>query len=89
MEQQADGHTSDVSLVTQTHAAVSPVVQLQSDACAGGHPSQAPAITCLPIQATAAALTTPAPEDSKHKYIALRCDGNTKLQAAGIGPDAS
>ena len=89
MEQQGDGLTSDVRLVTQRPAAVSPVVPLQSVASAGGHPSQAPAITCLPIQAPAAALTTPALEDSKHNDIALRCDGNTKLQAAGIGPGAS
>ena len=53
------------------------VVQLQFVASAGGQPSQAPAITCLPTQAMAAALTTPTVEDSRQNDIALRCEGNT------------
>lgn len=89
MEQQAAGLTSDVSLVTQRPAAVSPVVPLQSVASAGGHPSQASAITCLPTQAMAAALTTPTAEDRRHNDIALRCEGNTELQAVGSTPQAS
>jgi len=88
MEQPVEGLMSNVSLVTQRPAAVSPV-QLQSVASAGGHPCQAPAITCLPVQAVAAVLTTPAPEDSRHNDNALRCEGNTELQAVGNGPNAS
>ncbi len=89
MEQPAGSLMSEVSLATQTPAAVSPLVQLQSVASAGKHPSRAPAITCSPIQAMAAALTTPAAGESRHNDAALRCDGNTHVQAVGSVPDAS
>ncbi len=93
MEQQADGLTLEVDLATQTPAVVKQVAylvrQLQSVASAGGHPSQAPANTCLQIQAMAAALTTPAPGESRHNDATLRCDGNTHVQAVGNTPDAS
>ena len=93
MEQQADGLTLEVDLATQTPAGVKQVAslvrQLQSVASAGGHPSQAPANTCLQIQAMAAALTTPAPGESRHNDATLRCDGNTHVQAVGNTPDAS
>ena len=89
MEQPVEGLTLDVSLAPQRPAAVSPVEQQQSVACVGGHLSQVLAITCLPVQAVAAALTTPAPEDNRHNDIALRCEGNTELQAVGNALKAS
>ena len=89
MEQPVEGLTLDVSLAPQRHAAVSPVEQQQSVACVGGHLSQVLAITCLPVQAVAAALTTPALEDNRHNDIALRCEGNTELQAVGNALKAS
>ena len=89
MEQQADGLMPNVSLATQKPAAVAPVMQLQSVASADDNLSQAPAITCLSIQAMAAAVTTPAPGESRHNDAAPRCDGNTHVQAIGSAPDAS